>query len=661
MYLIPTKLIVPEGNVSNNNKVSASHRIKHDENMQQLSRLPAAEVFKAFIPVIEEIKNTNEFGVAAIGKFPECWDAMSEALTSIHHFHSVPSFYDLTQLTVDGSLARRNHHSQQLRFAACDEEVISGLLAPNAQASARGFVFDPSRKIFTQRSDTVRDTDISRLGVLQSFGVDTKTGVVTKGTELRHVRNLVDGAAVASQTNAMLLQWHCYHLEGVQKSTGMSCQQLMEVIYPHASYFHMETYYAWQRVLYDVVRDIIKQLVNDEVQLGVTCSQMLESLNLLVDEPKSIFQYSCAVAGLPETLRVMMGQPESIGVAAFLILARSGGGSGRDEVSTMTAQLLLMSYQFEDPAVFFAQAEIMFKVLNGFGRARGYTFNDDEVNAPLFTVNYQKMWCLSKIEACLVRHRQEGSTNANAPYVMEIYHLMKAEFDKDRSCYGDLLGFTAEFSRRLNATLFKGAGSSTVINVNAANVRQQPQVPSAFLPSIPRSKESPANQLISILKSYADFNKLFVWLDASKTKCRLKQDESKGGLMLMRVPDLVYKSWPPEVKDALHVIRSESIKFYKAKYREEKEAVRNKADPIDGQVKKKRQDFHNKNKKNDSVNNKKGKIDPDTVVNAADFAAYQSSQDAYRNTIEKRMADMAKALEKANSSHAGGSNAAGSN
>jgi hypothetical protein len=403
------------------------------------------------------------------------------------------------------------------------------------------------------------------------------------------------------------------------------------------------------------IRDIIKQLMSDEVQLGVTCSQMLESLNLLVDDPKSIFQYSCAVAGLPETLRVMMGQPESIGAAAFLILVRSGGGSGRDEVSEMIAQVLLTTYRFEDPAAFFAQAELQFKVLNGFGRARGYSFSSD-VNASLFTVNYQKMWCLSKIEACLIRHRQEGSSNANAQYVMEIYHLMKAEFDKDPACYGDLLGFTAEFSRRLNSTLFKGAESSTVINVNAAKVQQkQPRVPNASVPVIPRSKETPDLQFISILRSYADFNKMFVWLDAGKTKCRIKKNESMRGLVLMRIPDNIYHSWPNEVKDVFSRVRAESFKFYKEKHREETGLVPSKADPIDdGQVKKKRQNFQNKNKKHDSVNNKKNKIDPDTVVNAADFAAYQS-------VTEKRLADLTKALEKANSSHAGGSNAAGSN
>jgi hypothetical protein len=59
----------------------------------------------------------------------------------------------------------------------------------------------------------------------------------------------------------------------------------------------------------------------------------------------------------------------------------------------------MMIYCFEDPAFIITQADVLFKTFDGFGRARGYCFGTD-VNVPLFTVAYQKMWCLSKIEAC---------------------------------------------------------------------------------------------------------------------------------------------------------------------------------------------------------------------------------------------------------------------
>jgi len=149
-----------------------------------------------------------------------------------------------------------------------------------------------------------------------------------------------------------------------------------------------------------------------------------------------------------------------------------------------------------------AQADILLKALNGFGRTRGYSFGSD-VNAPLFTVAYQKMWYSSKIEACLIRHRQEGGMNVNDQHVMKVYTDMKAEFETDPACHGDLIRFTAEFSFCLTKTVVEveagsstvvnvnAAGSSTVVNVNAAASIQQPRVPFVTSQPIARSKETP--------------------------------------------------------------------------------------------------------------------------------------------------------------------------
>jgi len=55
----------------------------------------------------------------------------------------------------------------------------------------------------------------------------------------------------------------------VTELTGLRYKNILEFLYHQSVMFRMEAYYAWQKVLHDVILVIIQKLVSDDISLGV--------------------------------------------------------------------------------------------------------------------------------------------------------------------------------------------------------------------------------------------------------------------------------------------------------------------------------------------------------------------------------------------------------
>jgi hypothetical protein len=561
--------IVPYGRVRADahsvDTVTPSQKSAHDRHLHELRSITPK--IEQVVKTVSAIIATGEVGAVVVATLVEEWDEMT-TLWGATHKVSTMNINNLVQLTVDGSLEASQIHSVVVNELSCREMHNKSSTSSSSSASRsnrwvyqrgnKGAAEEQLNEVQVNLSDQIR----SKLGLMAVVGSEGKKGLVNNNTPSVCVRNLTD-ADNCLESNEALHSRNQHHFQLVMDETGMRHKQIMEMLYPQAMMFQVEIYYAWQKILHDVIVLIVQKLQMEDVQLGVGTCQLADSITELTETPESIFKYPCVHAGPCESLRILMKLPESIGAAALLILFRSNGRSGHDEINIKFAEILNSHYELEDLSAYFGNLMKIINHLNGLARSRNY-FIGGEGDHALLDHKFQIMFCLSKVEACCTRHRLDNNQDANAQQVLKILTEIKDELKKTPDKFPDLQSLITEFSNKLSKTMFRAKPLGSVISSFGASVKFSAGNSTTSSSSASYPNDDDMTKLKSIFNQAgpAVFDSYFE-LDRSSKQFRIKKKlRHDGHYELMFFDRTIYALIPPELRGALQQLKEISARHH---------------------------------------------------------------------------------------------------